>query len=170
MLPAKLRNYKNRKYGVEAPPNHAPTMYPPCTPEIYTYKSIQRNHLVYSPIPSSKLSAPSSAKDSFFRLMGHYARSPGLKNCILMRRRALVVLLTPSKVPSGGDDEEGKEDDRGVVHELGGDGNGRRHAEEGDSESRPACIVLANIDLMKRNRIVNVHSETTLHTVPSGPR
>jgi len=102
--------------------------------------------------------------------MGRHTRSPRLENSILMRRRALVVLLTPSKVPGGGDDKEGEEDDRGIVHELGGDGDGSWHAKEGDSESRPAWTALANIDLMRSNMIGDVHSATTLHTMPSGPR
>merc|ERR1711977_250389 len=48
-----------------------------------------------------------------------------------------VVLLAPDEVPDGGDEYEGEEDNGGVVHGFGCDGEVRWHAEEGHSESGP---------------------------------
>ena len=54
-----------------------------------------------------------------------------------------VVLLAPDEVPDGGDEYEGEEDNGGVVHGFGCDGEVRWHAEEGHSESGPGWWVLA---------------------------
>lgn len=48
-----------------------------------------------------------------------------------------VVLLAPDEVPEGCDEEESYENDGGVVHGCGGDGEVGRHAEERDGESGP---------------------------------
>ena len=56
----------------------------------------------------------------------------------LVHRRTLVVLLAPDEVPDGRGDEEGEEDDRGVVHELSGRRNGRGHAEKRDGKGGPS--------------------------------
>ena len=77
------------------------------------------------------------AKESLGLLADH-ACPPYFENRILVRRRTLVVLLAPDKVPDGCDEEEGEEDDRSVVHELGYNGNGRRHAEQWDRKSGPS--------------------------------
>ena len=54
-----------------------------------------------------------------------------------------VVLLAPDEVPDGGDEDEGEEDNGGVVHGFGCDGEVRWHAEKRHSESRPGWCMLA---------------------------
>jgi hypothetical protein len=78
-----------------------------------------------------------------FASMADHARPTCLQNSFLVRGRALVVLLAPGKVPEGGDEEESSKHHRRVVHELGRDGNRRRHGEERDGEGRPGYHVSA---------------------------
>jgi hypothetical protein len=53
------------------------------------------------------------------------------------KRRALVGLAAVDGVPDAGEGDAGDEDDGGVVHGVDGDGDGGRHAEEGDGEADP---------------------------------
>jgi hypothetical protein len=57
---------------------------------------------------------------------------PAFQNSILMRRRPGIVFTSPDDIPSSGDKDESDEDDGGVVHGDGGDGEVGGHAEEGD--------------------------------------
>jgi hypothetical protein len=71
-----------------------------------------------------------------------HARPPCFQNGVLVRGRALVVLLAPDKVPDCCNEEESSKYNRGVVHELGGNWDGRWHGEERDGEGRPCCQLL----------------------------
>ena len=44
------------------------------------------------------------------------AGSPGLEDGILVCRGALVVGLAPDEVPEGGDNNDGRKDNGGIVH------------------------------------------------------
>lgn len=71
--------------------------------------------------------------------------SAALDRGVLLDGWTGVVLLTPGEVPDCCNEEEGYEDNGGVVHGSGQDWEVRRHAKEGYGEGGPGYAVSAKI-------------------------
>ena len=78
-------------------------------------------------------------KHSLFAVCADEASPPCLKYSILMCGRALVVGLAPDEVPDGRDNDNGGENNGGIVHRGRGNREVGRHAEEGSRKGRPGC-------------------------------
>lgn len=82
-------------------------------------------------------------------------------------RRALVVAVAPDNVPAQRQHDEGEEHNGRIVHRLGSNGNGGRHAEQRDGQEGPGWDMSAQEGSTER---WNVPRATMLQKTPSLPR